>query len=537
MSLQLVNVKRKRLNEKLDDKNVVHPLGPSEAENAAEEGGPGHDTSNISSASLKSDKNDERLDKKVLAKTINENNNAQGSKDVFAKPKLMRRRSRIVRAPEDDNKSTTSDSRYQSSEIEEAKAQGAKTNKRKRNSPQHWDEKTRHREEMQKQKISSSNKQCECGGTMENHKFLYSTDHTAQKIKCAGSIRMKEIEYACEFMNEVDYENVRIAIDQQIMGGFESQYQKEHELKKAEEENLMDTGTNQVQGENHKSARDKDQNSKGGKDSKSNQLHNEEGKTKTEKEVPNQVKDIHIDLIRYNLEKEKEKEEKAGRERIRKERKKEEEQSERSESEKDKGKEEKPEKFESQKYAEAKEKEKKKKKLTKVSEKDKQEAGPSKSKEVASKTPKIQPEMKMDRELPRQRNTHKYGHMSKGFAALMEATHKLNYLESDIRREAQKWTKKTTEELEMEHIKKKDFIPYATIAQAIHDVTYKYWIDKLTEKRKHEMEEYKVKIHILAESAKEEEALPPKIDGVKITQVNKEAGKLLNKRKDYPKAI
>ncbi|KAG5867032.1 hypothetical protein JTB14_006816 [Gonioctena quinquepunctata] len=285
--------------------------------------------------------------------------------------------------------------------MEEAKDQGAKTNKRKRNSPQHWDEKTRHREEMQKQKISSSNKQCECGGTMENHKFLYSTADTALKIKCAGSIRMKEIEYACELMNEVDYENVRIAIEQQLIGGYESQYQKEHELKKAEEENPMDTGT---------------------------------------KQVPNQVKDIHIDLIRYNLEKEKEKEEKARREKIRKERKKEEEKSERSESEKDKGKEKNPEKFETQKHAEAKEKEKKQKfmklNLTNVSEKDKQEAGPSKSKEEASKTPKIQPEMKMDRELPRQRNTHKHGHMSEGFAALMEATHKLNYLESDIRREA-----------------------------------------------------------------------------------------------------
>ncbi|KAG5876572.1 hypothetical protein JTB14_013206 [Gonioctena quinquepunctata] len=168
---------------------------------------------------------------------------------------------------------------------------------------------------------------------------------------------MKEIEYACELINEVDYENVRTGIEQQIIGGYVSQYQKEHELKKAEEENPMDTGTNQ---------------------------------------------------------------------------------------------------------------------LTNVSEKDKREAGPSKSKEEISKTPKIQPEMKMDRELPRQRNTHKYGHMSEGFAALMEATHKLNYLESDIRREAQKWTKKTTEELEMEHIKKKDFIPYATIAQAIHDATYKY---------------------------------------------------------------
>ncbi|KAG5862049.1 hypothetical protein JTB14_031674 [Gonioctena quinquepunctata] len=171
---------------------------------------------------------------------------------------------------------------------------------------------------------------------------------------------MKEIEYACELMNEVDYENVRIAIDQQMIGGYESQYQKEHELKKAEKENLMDTGTNQVQGENHKSAQDKDQNSKGGEDNKSNQLHNEEGETKTKKEVPSQVKDIHIDLIRYNLEKEKEKEEKARREEIRKERKKEEEKSERSESEKDKGKEKKPEKFESQKYAGAKEKEKKK---------------------------------------------------------------------------------------------------------------------------------------------------------------------------------
>ncbi|KAG5884579.1 hypothetical protein JTB14_015420 [Gonioctena quinquepunctata] len=49
------------------------------------------------------------------------------------------------------------------------------------------------------------------------------------------------------------------------------------------------------------------------------------------------------------------------------------------------------------------------------------------------------------------------------------------------------------------------------------------------------MEEYKVKIHILAESAKKEETLPPKIDGAKITQANKEVGKLLNKRKDYPK--
>ncbi|KAG5862974.1 hypothetical protein JTB14_037879 [Gonioctena quinquepunctata] len=202
----VTNIETDDLIYQLDDKNVVHPLGPSEAENAAEEGGPGHDTSNNSSASLKSDKNDKRLEKKVLAKTINKNNNAQGSKNVFAKPKLMRRRSRIERAPEDGNKSTTSDSRYQSSEIEEVKDQEVKTNKRKRNSPQQWEEKTRHREEMQKQKISSSNKQCECGGTMENHKFLYSIDGTAQKIKCTGSIRMKEIEYACELINEVDYE-------------------------------------------------------------------------------------------------------------------------------------------------------------------------------------------------------------------------------------------------------------------------------------------------------------------------------------------
>ncbi|KAG5867031.1 hypothetical protein JTB14_006815 [Gonioctena quinquepunctata] len=76
----VTNIETDDLIYQLDDKNVVHPLGPSEAENAAEEGGPGHDTTNISSASLKSDKNDERLDKKVLAKTINKNNNAQGSK-------------------------------------------------------------------------------------------------------------------------------------------------------------------------------------------------------------------------------------------------------------------------------------------------------------------------------------------------------------------------------------------------------------------------------------------------------------------------
>ncbi|KAG5879098.1 hypothetical protein JTB14_017668 [Gonioctena quinquepunctata] len=93
----------------------------------------------------------------------------------------------------------------------------------------------------------------------------------------------------------------------------------------------------------------------------------------------------------------------------------------------------------------------------------------------------------------------------------------------------------TTEELEIEHINKKDFIPYATIAQAVHDATYKYWIDKLTEKYKHEMEEYKVKTHVLTESAKEEETLPPKINGAKITQVNKESGKLLNKRKEQQK--
>ncbi|KAG5884578.1 hypothetical protein JTB14_015419 [Gonioctena quinquepunctata] len=160
----VTNIETDDVIYQLDDKNVVHPLGPSEAENAAEEGGPGHDTSNCSSASLKSDKKDESLDKKVLLKIINKNNNAQVRKNEFAKPRPMRRRSRVVRAPGDDNKSTTSDSRYQSSEIEEVEAQGVKTNKRKRNSPQHWDEKTRHREEMQKQKMSTSNKQCEVEG-------------------------------------------------------------------------------------------------------------------------------------------------------------------------------------------------------------------------------------------------------------------------------------------------------------------------------------------------------------------------------------
>ncbi|KAG5899179.1 hypothetical protein JTB14_029011 [Gonioctena quinquepunctata] len=126
------NIETDEVLYQAEQKTMEHPLGLSEVDKTAGEGGAGHGSSknNIESQNEEySDRNQE------LTQDTTESKDNSCREDInFAKPKKLRRRSRVIRAPEPAPKQKIRESLQSSSETEEEGRQGF--NKRKRSSPE-----------------------------------------------------------------------------------------------------------------------------------------------------------------------------------------------------------------------------------------------------------------------------------------------------------------------------------------------------------------------------------------------------------------
>ncbi|KAG5865847.1 hypothetical protein JTB14_035340 [Gonioctena quinquepunctata] len=124
--------RRYRKNKsQVEQKTMEHPLGLSEVDKTAGEGGAGHGSSENSTSS-QSDVNSDQY-KKELAQDSTESKDNSGKNDTkFVKPRRMRRRARLVRAPEINKSQMISRSSQMSSENEGESVQGFKKRKRSR---------------------------------------------------------------------------------------------------------------------------------------------------------------------------------------------------------------------------------------------------------------------------------------------------------------------------------------------------------------------------------------------------------------------
>ncbi|KAG5875712.1 hypothetical protein JTB14_012410 [Gonioctena quinquepunctata] len=156
----------------MEQKVMNHPLGLSEVDKTAGVGGAGHGSSRNSIKS-QSDDNKDRNQKELTQNSTEIKDNSDREGTNFAKPRRMRRRSRLVRAPQTD------------------------------------EAKTARRLEVQKLKKNSQNKQCECEGTKENHKYLTDLNDISIKAKCIGSIASTEQETGCTLISEADMLDVQ----------------------------------------------------------------------------------------------------------------------------------------------------------------------------------------------------------------------------------------------------------------------------------------------------------------------------------------
>ncbi|KAG5863524.1 hypothetical protein JTB14_028965 [Gonioctena quinquepunctata] len=306
---------------------------------------------------------------------------------------------------------------------------------------------------------SESTKQCQCGGTGEDHAYLTDINDITIKVKCIGSIPQTEAKTGRELTSNSDMLKVEGDIERSVKDKFQSYY--EEELRDRE---IDPTHADTIKGQQPAVI-----------EMEENMEKNGEKASPEEKSEYQAI--VERDMKIQELEKEKDKIEKKKRGKIKNLRKNE---GETPETEV------KPGRGKSRKF------------LSK--------------KETCKQIQRIQQKSEYEKLTEIDRTPSKgRKYMNKDLREKTEqsAQEELDNLKADIKREAQVWTQRTLNHLEKTHaIDKKEFIPFCILKVAEQQATYNYWLNKLTEENQNTMQHLTNRIKIITSNKGKREENP-----------------------------